>query len=272
MNARITDENTPMQLHCLGTAGYHPNEHRHTSGYFLPESGVLLDAGTGTFRLAERIQTPTLDILLSHAHLDHVAGLTFLLDVLYQRPVERLRIWGQAEKLAQIREHLFSRLLFPVQLEAQWCEIDDRESFSIGDGVGDKLGGCKVTWRPQQHPGGSVGFRLDWPDRGSLLYLTDTTGDDSEAATNWYLGADLMMHECYFTADQADWAEKTGHTWTGRVAEIAKLAAPKHLLLTHVNPLSENPEAMRDEVAGMLAEDGISVGLADDLQVIEFGK
>ena len=97
-----------MQLHCLGTAGYHPNEDRHTSCYFLPESGIVLDAGTGLFRLAELIETPTLDIVLSHAHLDHVAGLTFLLDVLYQRPVDRLRIWGEKEKLAAIEQHLFS--------------------------------------------------------------------------------------------------------------------------------------------------------------------
>ncbi len=78
-----------MQLHCLGTAGYHPSDTRQTSCYFLARDGVVLDAGTGIYRLTPLIQTDTLDILLSHAHLDHVVGLTFLLDVFFQRPVKR---------------------------------------------------------------------------------------------------------------------------------------------------------------------------------------
>jgi ribonuclease BN (tRNA processing enzyme) len=250
-----------MRLHCLGTAGYHPNEERHTSCYFLPESGIVLDAGTGFFRVAELIQTPTLDILLSHAHLDHVAGLTFLLNVLHQRPVERVRIWGVKEKLDAIREHLFSKPLFPVPLQAQWCEIDALGQFSLGD--------CKVTWRPQQHPGMSVGYRLDWACGKSLLYLTDTIGDVSAEASRWYRGADLMMHECYFAAERADWAVKTGHTWTGRVAEIAVAAVPKSLMLTHVNPLDPDPGVMLSEVSARLMGSGIPVSLAEDRGVVE---
>ena len=156
-----------MKLHCLGTAGYHPNASRHTSCYFLPESGIVLDAGSGLFRLAPLVQTDSLDILLSHAHLDHTLGLTFLLDVLFElktvhkQPVRELRIWGEAEKLRAIRQHLFSELIFPVQLDrqlgAQWCEIDDLDEFTIGR--------TQVSWRRQEHPGGSVAYRLDWQER-----------------------------------------------------------------------------------------------------------
>lgn len=252
-----------MQLHCLGTVGYHPNEDRHTSCYFLPESGIVLDAGTGMFRLPDLIQTPTLDILLSHAHLDHVAGLTFLLDVLQQRPVEKIRIWGEREKLDAVGEHLFSRLLFPVPIEAEWCAIDELDQFSIGD--------CMVTWRRQEHPGTSVGYRLEWPQERRLLYLTDTTGDDTAEAIRWYAGADLMMHECYFPAELTQWAVKTGHTWTGRLAEIAAAAAPKQLLLTHVNPLDRDPDKMAGEVIKSLEGSGIKISLACDRDVLEFG-
>lgn len=252
-----------MQLHCLGTAGYHPNEQRHTSCYFLPESGIVLDAGTGMFRLAGRIQTPTLDILLSHAHLDHVAGLTFLLDVLYQSPVEQVRIWGQQEKLIAVREHLFSEFLFPVSLKAAWCPIDGAPQFSIGD--------CRISWRTQKHPGQSVGYRLEWDGGDRLLYLTDTTGDDSEVACAWYRESDLMMHECYFASDHSDWAEKTGHTWSGKLAAIAAAAAPRHLLLTHVNPIDPAPERMLEEVTSALGETDTKLSLASDGQVIEFG-
>jgi hypothetical protein len=40
-----------MKLHCLGTAGYHPSDNRHTACFFLPDQGIALDAGSSVFRL-----------------------------------------------------------------------------------------------------------------------------------------------------------------------------------------------------------------------------
>ena len=68
-----------MKLLLLGTGGYHPNQRRHTACLMLPEAGIVLDAGTGFFRVRQHVATPSLDILLTHAHLDHVVGLTYLL-------------------------------------------------------------------------------------------------------------------------------------------------------------------------------------------------
>ena len=39
----------------------------------------MLDAGTAAFRVKDYIRTNKLDVLLTHAHLDHVIGLTYLL-------------------------------------------------------------------------------------------------------------------------------------------------------------------------------------------------
>ena len=58
----------------------------------LPELGVILDAGTGIFRARDLIQTKHLDIFLSHVHLDHVIGLTFLFDILHEKNVERVTV------------------------------------------------------------------------------------------------------------------------------------------------------------------------------------
>lgn len=247
-----------MRLHCLGTVGYHPNDARHTSCYYLPESGILLDGGTGVFRLAELIETDTLDVLLSHAHLDHSFGLTFLLDVLFQRPVQRVRIWGESAKIEAIHQHLFNDLLFPAPIDAEWMSIDGQDEFVIGE--------TRIAWRPQQHPGGSVAYRLDWPSGKRLVYATDTTGDTSEEHAAWSENADLLMHECYFRDDAMEWAVKTGHSWTSRVAEVAEASNPKKLLLTHINPLedSDDPcdiESIRARVEGevILATDGMEV-------------
>ncbi|MEM6981159.1 MAG: MBL fold metallo-hydrolase, partial [Planctomycetota bacterium] len=203
-----------MQVHCLGTAGYHPSETRHTSCYMLPESGVVLDAGTGFFRVAERIQTRSLDILLSHAHLDHVVGLTFLLGTIHQRtlagePLESIRIWGQEAKLAAVRSNMLAELLFPADLPVTWHAIDSESSFCIQPvatgshsvGSADEFS-IEVTWKPQYHPGQSVAYRLDWisaKTKRRLVYATDTTGATDAETLRWLSAADLMLHECNFS-------------------------------------------------------------------------
>lgn len=245
-----------MQLHCLGTAGYHPNETRQTSSYFLPEAGIMLDAGTGTFRLPKLIETSHLDVLLSHAHLDHVAGLTFLLGILIRQPIDKVRVWGQAEKLAAVQNHLLNDLLFPVKLPVAWCPIDNLEQI--------ELDGCRVSWRPQEHPGGSVAYRLDFANQKSLVYATDSNGEHDEATLDWMSAADVLLHECNFPDHQKEWAIKTGHCYVSRVAEIGKTTAPKRLLLTHVDP-----------VEGLILETddtrfSVPFEVVNDKQVIEF--
>ena len=91
-----------MKLHLLGTAGYHPNQRRHTACLMLPELGIVLDAGTAMFRVRDFLQTSRLDIFLTHAHLDHIVGLTYLLDVLYDKPMKQVTVYGAADKLAAI--------------------------------------------------------------------------------------------------------------------------------------------------------------------------
>ena len=229
-----------MKIHCLGSAGYHPNDLRHTSCYYLPDCGIALDAGTGAYRLPNVMAGSSLDILLSHAHLDHTAGLTFLLELASTYPVERIQIWGESEKLAAVQKHLFHPLIFPVKLKANWNPIDDLDEFQIGR--------VKIAWRQQQHPGGSVAFRLDWPDGKRLVYASDTTGDTSPEHIAWSRSADLLLHECNFRNEDAEWTLATGHSWTDRVAEIARLSTPKKLLITHLNPLETVPDPVDSEV------------------------
>ena len=102
-----------MKLLLLGTSGYHPCERRQTACLMLPEAGIVLDAGTGFFRVRQHLATPTLDILLSHTHLDHSVGLTFVLSTRYQKTLDRITVHAAPEKLAACRDHLLNDHLFP---------------------------------------------------------------------------------------------------------------------------------------------------------------
>ena len=68
----------------MGSGGWMPTESRETGCVLLRshDSALLLDAGTGVRRLATQ---PTLlegatrlDVVLTHFHLDHVCGLSYL--------------------------------------------------------------------------------------------------------------------------------------------------------------------------------------------------
>ncbi len=155
-----------MKLHLLGTAGYHPTERRHTACFMLPEPGIVLDAGTGMFRVREHLHTRQLDIFLTHAHLDHVVGLTYLFDVLADREMQRVTIHATPDKLAAIDQHLLNELIFPVKLPYEMRPLIQNAPLA---------GGGKLRHFPLAHPGGSVGFRLDWP--GHSLSLCDRHHD-----------------------------------------------------------------------------------------------
>jgi ribonuclease Z len=244
-----------MKLLLLGTGGYHPCERRHTACFMLPEAGIVLDAGTGFFRVREHLATPTLDILLTHAHLDHIVGLTFLLSTTWQRPLERITIHGPEEKLAAVREHLLADDLFPAPLNCQWRPLTG-EALQIGD--------AHVTHFPLEHPGGSTGYRLDWSDR-SLAYVTDTTAAPSAAYVHHIRGVDLLIHECNFSDEQADWARETGHSFASAVADVASKAQVKRLVLVHFDSLADSDDPVNiDRVREKFSR---SASGADNMQI-----
>jgi len=216
-----------MRVVLLGTGGYHPSDDRQTACLMLPELGVVLDAGTALYRAGRHLVTDELDIFLTHPHLDHIIGLTYLFDVFWQRPMRRVTAHGDEKTLAAIREHLLAPAVFPVQPPCEFRQLTAPVRLNEGG---------QLRYFPLQHPGGSLGFRLDWPDR-SMAYVTDTTADDEADYVRHIRQVDLLIHECYFADDMPEQAELTGHSCISAVAQVASKANAKRLLLVHINPL-----------------------------------
>lgn len=246
-----------MKLVLLGTCGYHPSDRRHTPCLLIPECGIMLDAGTAVYRAGRYLQTPELDIFLTHAHLDHVVGLTYLLNVVHEHPLRRITVHGAAEKLAAIDEHLFCEHLFPKK--------PPYESRPLAREVPLARGG-RLTHFPLQHQGGSIGLRLDWPDC-SMAYVTDTAAALEADYLSKIGGVDLLVHECSFSDARADWARKVGHSSTTLVAEVARSAGVGRLVLVHLNPLSTKADPVGLNVARAIFP---NTELGEDLMEVEF--
>ena len=246
-----------MQLVCLGTTGFHPNNRRHTSCYFLPEVGVVIDAGTGMYRLPNYLATDEVEIYLSHAHVDHVVGLTYLVETFGVEAHDRVTIRATSKTLEAVRGHLFSPALFPVAPGYHFEPV-------LGNCT--LPGGGSLKTFPLKHPGGSLGMRFDWPGH-SIAYVTDTTADPAANYVEHLQGVDLLLHEANFPAQHADQAKLTGHSCLDQTAAVAAAAGVKRLLVTHVDPLLTSVEDFDLTEARKIFE---PMEIATDLQQVEF--
>ena len=201
-----------MKLVLLGTSGYHPNDRRETACLMLPEIGVVLDAGSAMHRLGQYLKTDRLDIFLTHAHLDHIVGLTYLLDVVPCEMISRIAVHAEPAKLDAIRKHLFAELSFPLQLPFDYRPLEDEVEIPQAG---------RLTHFTVQHPGGAVGFRLNWSDR-SMAYVTDTTAAEGADYIQHIRGVDVLVHEAYFSSTNDEMAAVTGHSC---IVPAAKAAA-----------------------------------------------
>jgi len=248
-----------MRLVLLGTGGYRPNDRRHTMCLMLPECGIVLDAGTGFYRVGQYAVTAELDILLTHAHLDHVVGLTYLFDVLRQHPLRRVTVHAEADKLAALDEHLLAAAIFPAKLPCEFRALGPSLAMPCG---------ARVRYFPLKHPSGTVGYRLDFADR-SLAYVTDTTATDDAAYAEAVRGVDLLVHECSYADGDADarLATSYGHSVAGAVARLARRAQVGRLLLVHINP--QHPQ---DDPVGLASVRAVFPGaeLGEDRMEIRF--
>lgn len=213
-----------MKIKFLGTSGYFPTEHRHTSCVMLPEEGIILDAGSGFFRVRENINTKNLNILLSHYHPDHIFGLTFMLGALYKSKPDIVIRGPKGIK------SLEKRLNFPVKFKEHPFKIRLKKvekEFMLEDVL------VKTRFFPHKDEV-TTAYRLEKNGK-SLCYLTDL--EASEGAISFIKDCDMLIHECYFNEAYKELAKTTSHSYTTQVASVAEKANVKLLVLYHLSPL-----------------------------------
>ena len=202
----------------------------------------MIDAGTGIGRLVERHGLldglERLDILLTHFHLDHLAGLAYLPAI---GICEQTTVWGPGQWLydrstASLLDHVSHEPFHPVPLEAQDIEVRDLPGSEI------ELSGVRIAMRRQdRHSAPSVGFRFD----DALAWITDTAFDPASAP--FAEGCALLAHEAWFLA--AAPRNPDIHSSAREAASVAESAGVDRLLLIHLPPFERSVDALLDEAA-----------------------
>jgi ribonuclease BN (tRNA processing enzyme) len=244
-------------LTILGGGGWFPAHERHTACALLRtgDTAILIDAGTGVGRLVERPELldglARLDIVLTHFHLDHVAGLAYLPAIVC---CEQTAIWGPGKLLystptRRLLDRVSHEPFHPVPLEEQDIAVYDLPAGDV------ELGPVRLTTRRQdRHSAPTLGLRFD----DMLAWITDTAYDPASAG--FAAGCAALAHESWFTSDQPRNADI--HSSAAEAAAVAAQAEIERLLLIHLPPfdLQLEPillEAQAGVREAVMAADGL---------------
>jgi len=278
-----------VQITLCGTRGSTPAPGRdfvryggHTSclaitadGAAVPE--LLLDAGTGirevTGLLAGRPFLGT--IALTHLHWDHFQGLPFFAG----GDRDDARIWlllpapaGGAGAEAAL-ERAMSPPSFPItprQLRGDWS-VSGLEPGAV------RLGPLTLLAREIPHKGGrTFGYRVS-DSHAAIAYLPDHDpaelgpGPDGlgvyhDAALELADGADVLMHDSFWYAEDFDPARTFGHAAAEYAIGLAAAAGASRVLLLHHRP--DRTDAELDKLAAGLHDGAVPTSLAADGEVI----
>lgn len=224
-----------MRIKVLGCSGGVGPGLRTTS--LLVNDEVLIDAGTGVGDLSLPEMGKIGHVFLTHSHLDHVAGLAFMADNLFDMIEHPVQVHATPATLDALRTHLFNWTLWPdfskLPNESSpllnWREIREGEPVRVN---GHTLTAFKVL-----HTVPAVGYALEGP-RGTFAFSGDTYATpDLWAALNRLSRLDYLMIEVAFTDDDAELAKISRHftpELLGR--ELEQLRHKPKLLLTHHKP------------------------------------
>ena len=198
---------------------------------------LILDAGSGLRGLGDTLHAPFVaDLLLTHAHLDHVCGLPFFAPMFHTGA--EVTLWGGHLARPQLLEALTAVLsppLMPNLVDAFRASRHLRH-FHPGAHLTPRPG-VRVETAPLNHPGGAVGYRVS-ADGATLAYVTDTEhpaiGFDAHVVA-LAKGADVMFYDAYFEA--ADYPRHIGwgHSTWEHAVELADHAGVGKLVLFHHN-------------------------------------
>ena len=279
-----------LSLFFAGTAGSVPTARRGLPALLLRAGGerILFDCGEGTQQqLLRSCGLPELDaIFVTHYHLDHWLGLVGMLKTFDLRARERpLDIYGPPglRGLFGVLRPVFGRTGYPLRLvELEPHEEVGFDGYAIGAfPVNHRVEAYGYAFAEDDRPGRfdagaarALGVS-EGPDFGRLqrgetvggVSPSQVVGDPRpgrrivisgdtapcQAVEVLAHGADVLVHEATFLADERPRARETGHSTAAQAAEIARDAGVRLLALTHLST-RYFPRDVRDEARAIFPE------------------
>ncbi|MBN1552940.1 3',5'-cyclic-nucleotide phosphodiesterase [bacterium] len=212
---------------------------------FLIDEKVLLDAGTIGGALSLENQLKIQSILISHHHIDHLIGLPFFVETIYNKNHSPIRLFGLSEVLRCLRTHLLNDVLWPdftrlpnsEHPTVACCPVEDGKYYEAAPGI-------RFIPIMTCHTGPACGYLIA-KKHSALVY----TGDTGPCDTFWESLARIteenpniqikgLLIECSFPNHLESFAIKTGHLTPALLEnELAKFNHKNvQIMVFHMKP------------------------------------
>lgn len=218
-----------------------PSEARETTCVLIRDGdrALLLDAGTGTRRLITNRDllagVDHLDIILTHFHLDHVCGLTYLPALPVSASVWGPGAWLYGAETGAILEGVCDPPISPSNLSSAYAMSELRPGQQL-------IGGFEVRTSAQpRHWAPTTAIRIG----DQLALLTDTPYEPSSARVAD--GVNRLLHEAWSSSAAPIGPE---HDATAAdAARVAREAGAANLTLVHLNPTLDGLSHLVEDAA-----------------------
>ena len=257
-----------------------------------PGRTVVYDAGTGFIRFGEHLlnrmaqgheESRSIDLIMSHSHLDHINGLLFS-PLTYDKRV-RITLRACPGTLAALHKLLdpsssscrtFLPSTFPDMVAIkEMVTVEPGSSFDLGD--------ARVETLALRHPGGSLGFRVS---RGGISMVLASDNEHpgpgvDPALARFSEGAQLLYTEGQYTRREYDGLDAIGnglpmprkgwgHSTMEDCVATATAAGCQRLVLGHHDPLRplDKLESLGIAMKELAGRNGPSVEMAREGQAI----
>jgi phosphoribosyl 1,2-cyclic phosphodiesterase/DNA-binding response OmpR family regulator len=215
---------------------------------------IIIDCGTGAHALGQSLLAADPKgirghILISHTHWDHIQGLPFFAPLFVSG--NEWDIYGPKGLDESVREALAGQMqytYFPVALEQFGATVRYHDlvegTFQIDD--------VRITTRYLNHPALTLGYRFE-ADGATLVYSTDhephsralaagegQIGGQDERHAEFLRGADLVLHDAQYTANEYSAKIGWGHSPAEYAVRIAQHAGVAKIALTHHDPMRDD--------------------------------
>jgi cAMP phosphodiesterase len=199
---------------------------QHTT-CFVIDDVVAIDAGSLAHAATDTHRKDLRDIIITHAHLDHIAGLPLFVDDLFATLTEPVRVHAAQEVIDVLERDIFNWSVYP-----RFSELTNDNGAVLEYSTLIPMAESKIrhlTLRPIEvnHKVPTCGFVVS-DGRSTIAFTGDTAGTDVFwKELNGLAKLDALFIECAFPDELSELAEVSHHlTPKGLSAELGKFDDP----------------------------------------------
>lgn len=230
-----------MRVRVLGCSGAIALGCRTTA--FLLDDDVLVDAGTGVGDLSLDEMLRIDHVLLTHAHLDHVAALPLMLDAVASRRVASgagaVQVHALAGTIEALKTHIFNHHIWPdfAAIPSVQAPLMRFVPFAEGDVI--KVAGKTIEALPAVHTVPAVGFAAATLGGRHWVFSGDTGRNPAFWDRVNRLDVAQLVIETAFSDRETELARRSLHLAPALLAEELRQIEPGRrypIHITHTKP------------------------------------